>query len=146
LAARKINQGLRSLPFYSVFDNLTFTLDGRTVTLVGQVTRPTLKTDAQQAVKDIDGIERVINDIEVLPVSERDDATRDSVYRAVYGHSPPNTYHQQSPAPIHIVVKNGHVTLEGSVSSEDEKHAAGIRARGVPDVLSVANNLKLVRD
>ncbi len=125
------------LPYYGVFDNLAYRVDGNTVTLEGQVTRPTLKSEAEKVVKDIEGVERVVNNIEVLPVSPNDD------YRTIYGDTALSRYGLQAVPPIHIIVKNGNVTLEGVVANEGDKNIANIRANGVSGVFSVKNNLRV---
>jgi len=137
----KVRHELVMLPYYNVFDNMTFKVDGRVVTLMGQVTRPTLKSDAERVVKRIEGVEKVDNQIEVLPLSPFDDRLRIAVYRAVYGQSAMLQYAIQPVAPIRIVVKNGNVTLEGVVANEMAKNIAGIRANGVSGVFSVDNRI-----
>ena len=139
---KEVRHELVMLPFYGVFDNLTYRIDGYEVELGGQVTRPTLKTDAERAVKTIEGLEKVINNIEVLPLSPNDDRIRLAVYRAIYGHSALNRCALQAVPPIHIVVKNGNVTLEGVVANKSDSDIANIQARGVPGAFGVANNLK----
>jgi hyperosmotically inducible protein len=140
---REVRHELVMLPFYGVFDNLSFRVNGGTVTLMGQVTRPTLKTDAERVVKGIEGVERVVNDIEVLPLSSYDDKIRLATYRAIYGHTALNRYVLQAVPSIHIVVKNGTVTLEGVVANEGDKNIAGLQANSVPGVFSVTNNLRV---
>jgi hyperosmotically inducible periplasmic protein len=140
---RQVRQQLVVLPFYSVFDNLEFRVDGGTVELLGQVVNPTLKTDAETMVKHIEGVERVENKIEVLPPSPQDDRIRLAEYRAIYGNSVLSRYAHQAVPPIHIIVKNGHVTLEGVVATEADKNIANLRANSVPGVFSVTNNLKV---
>ena len=139
---REVRHELVMLPFYDVFENLAFKLDGNNVTLLGQVTRPTLKADAERVVKTIEGAEKVTNQIEVLPVSPNDDRLRLAVYRAIYSHSALERYGVRAVPPIHIIVKNGHVTLEGVVANEADKNIANIQARGVPGAFSVTNNLR----
>jgi hyperosmotically inducible protein len=131
------------LPYYGVFDNLAFKIDGSRVTLLGEVTRPTLKTDAGSVVKNIEGVESVDNQIEVLPLSPNDDRIRMAVYRAVYQQASLSRYALQAVPPIHIIVKNGNVRLEGVVATEGDKNLAGIRAKGVSGVFSVENNLRV---
>jgi hyperosmotically inducible protein len=131
------------LPYYGVFDNLAYRVNGDEVELFGQVTRPTLKSDAERVVKGIEGVERVVNKIEVLPVSPDDDRIRLAVYRAIYGHTALNRYGLQAVPPIHIIVKNGHVTLEGVVATEMDKNIANIQTNSVPGVFSVTNNLRV---
>jgi hyperosmotically inducible protein len=138
---KEVRHELVMLPYYGVFDNLAFKVDGRTVTLMGQVTRPTLKSDAENVVKDVEGVERVVNNIEVLPLSPNDDRLRLAVYRAVYGHTALNRYALAAVPSIHIIVKNGNVTLEGVVANEGDRNIANIQAQSVPGVFSVTNNL-----
>ena len=138
---REVRHQLLLLPYYSVFDNLAFRVDGDHVTLEGQVVRPTLKSDAEAAVKSIEGVSGVTNNIEVLPPSPMDDQLRRALYRAIYGDPSLNKYSWSSVASIHIIVKSGNVTLEGVVDNETEKNLAGIRANSVPNVFSVKNNL-----
>ena len=143
---REVRHELVMLPYYGVFDNLAYRVDGRTVTLLGQVTRPTLKSDAGNVVKDIEGVERVDNRIEVLPLSSMDDGVRIATYRAIYGQTGLDRYGLQAVPPIHIIVANGKVTLEGVVDNEADKNMAGIRANGVSGVFSVTNNLRVEGD
>lgn len=140
---REVRHELVMLPYYGVFDNFAFSVAGGTVTLLGQVTRPTLKSAAERVVKDIEGVERVVNNIEVLPVSPNDDRLRMALYRAIYGHTALSRYSIQAVPPIHIIVNNGHATLEGVVANESDKNIANIQARGVPGVFSVTNNLRV---
>jgi hyperosmotically inducible protein len=138
---REVRHQLVMLPYYSVFDNLTYSVEGDNVTLNGQVTRPTLKSDAESAVKSIEGVGSVVNNIEVLPLSPTDDDIRRAVYRAVYGDSGLQRYALQAVPSIHIIVKNGNVVLEGVADTEADKNMANLRASGVPNVFSVKNNL-----
>ncbi len=138
---REVRHQLLLLPYYSVFDNLVFKVDGDHVTLEGQVTRPTVKSDAEAAVKSIEGVAGVTNNIEVLPPSPMDDQLRHALYRAIYGDAVLSKYGWSSMPSIHIIVKNGHVSLEGVVDSEADKNLAGLRANGVPNVFEVKNNL-----
>lgn len=140
---REVRHELVMLPYYGVFDNLKFRVDGDTLTLLGQVRQPTLKSDAERAVRNIEGIEQVVNNIEVLPLSPVDDGIRLAVYRAIYGHSTLNRYALQAVPPIHIVVKNGHVTLEGMVAQDADKSVANIQASSVAGVFSVTDNLRV---
>lgn len=140
---RQVRHELVMLPYYGVFDNLSYRVDGGTVTLLGQVTRPTLKSSAENVVKDIEGVDRVDNQIKVLPLSPNDDRIRIAVYRAVYGQTALNRYALQAVPPIHIIVDNGKVTLEGVVANDGDKNIANIQANGVPGVFSVVNNLRV---
>lgn|ERR1700730_1401419 len=137
---KEVRHQLLLLPYYSVFDNLAFKVEGSKVTLLGQVVRPTLKSDAEAAVK-IEGVSSVTNEIEVLPVSPNDDQIRRAVYRAIYGDTVLSRYGFQAVPSIHIIVKNGNVTLEGVVDNEADKNLANLRASGVANVFSVKNNL-----
>lgn len=141
--AKQVRHELVMLPYYSVFDNLEYKLDGDKVTLMGQVTRPTLKSDAENVVKSIEGVSSVDNKIEVLPPSPMDDQIRRAEYRAIYGASGLFLYAQQAVPSIHIIVKSGHVTLEGAVNRQGDKDLAGARANSVPNVFSVTNNLRV---
>ncbi|MCC6862822.1 MAG: BON domain-containing protein [Bryobacterales bacterium] len=140
---REIRHELVMLPYYGVFDNLAFRVEGSKVILLGQVTRPTLKSSAERVVRDIEGVERVDNNIEVLPLSPGDDRIRLATYRAIYGHTALNRYALQAVPPIHIIVNNGNVTLEGVVANEADKNIALMQARGVPGVFSVNENLRV---
>jgi hyperosmotically inducible protein len=138
---KEVRHELLMLPYFGVFDNIGYKVDGYNVTLMGQVTRPTLKTDAERAVKGIEGVEKVDNQIEVLPPSSMDDQLRVRLYRAIYGFSSLQRYSLGVQQPIRIIVKAGRVTLEGVVDNEADKNTAGIRANGVSGVFSVTNNL-----
>src|SRR5579863_10685559 len=138
---REVRHQLLLLPYYSVFDNLMFKVDGDKVTLLGQVVRPTLKSDAENVVKSIEAVSSVDNQIEVLPVSAMDDQTRRAVFRAIYGDTALSRYGMSALPSIHIIVKNGNVSLEGMVDSETDKNLANLRANAVPNVFSVTNNL-----
>ena len=142
---KEVRHELVMLPFLGVFDNLAYKVDGYNVTLMGQVTRPTLKSDAENVVKKIEGVERVDNQIEVLPPSPMDDGLRRRLYRAIYGYPALQRYDMPVIKPIRIIVKNGNVTLEGVVDSEGDKNIANIRARSVPGTFSVTNNLVVSR-
>ena len=131
------------LPYYGVFDNLAYSVNGTAVTLYGQVTNPTLKSDAGNVVKKIEGVTKVDNQIEVLPLSPMDDQTRRAVYRAVYSEASLSRYAMQTVPPIHIIVENGKVTLVGVVDNATDKNVAGVRANTVSGVFSVTNNLQV---
>jgi hyperosmotically inducible protein len=131
------------LPWYSVFDNLEYKVDGSEVTLLGQVVNPTLKFDAENAVKHIEGVTRVVNDIEILPPSPMDYRIRRAEYRAIFGEPALERYAMGAVPPIHIVVKGGHVTLEGVVATQFDKDLANMRANEVPGIFSVTNNLRV---
>jgi hyperosmotically inducible protein len=138
-----VRHELIMLPYYGVFDNLTFKVDGDKVELSGQVTRPILALDAQRVVERIKGVSQVINHVEVLPLSPNDDRIRLRVYRKVYGDSAMALYAIQPVPPIRIIVKNGDVTLEGVVSRPMDKIIANIEANTVAGVFSVTNNLRV---
>jgi hyperosmotically inducible periplasmic protein len=142
---KDVRHELLALSFLTVFDNLTYEINGYEVTLRGEVTRPVLKSDAGNAVKRIEGVEKVNNLIEVLPVSQMDDRLRMRLYRAIYGFSTLQKYSMNVQQPIRIIVKNGNVTLEGVVDSENDKNIAGIRANTVSGIFSVTNHLRVVK-
>jgi len=141
---REVHHELVMLPFYGVFDNLAYKVDpDGTVTLLGQVSRPTLKSDAENVVKKIEGVEKVVNKIEVLPTSGNDDRIRRDAYRAIYGNEVLSQYQLRAVPPIHIIVNNGHITLEGVVARKMDKQIAGVQANSVPGAFSVTNNLQV---
>jgi hyperosmotically inducible protein len=142
---QKVRHELLMLPYYNVFDNLEYKVEGSTVTLLGQVVNPTLKNDALAVVRQIPGVATVTNKIKVLPVSFLDDHIRRAELRAIYRQSALSRYAWGAVPAIHIIVDNGHVTLEGVVSSQFDKTVAGIKANGVPNVFSVTNNLRVVK-
>jgi len=140
---REVRHELVTLPYYSVFDDLAYKVEGDTVTLYGAVTRPTLKSDAERVVKKIEGVEKVVNNIEVLPLSPNDDQIRRAVYRAIYSQPGLDMYSLRAVPTIHIIVKNGNVTLTGAVGNEGDKNRANIAANGVPGVFSVKNDIQV---
>jgi hyperosmotically inducible periplasmic protein len=138
---REVRHELMMLPYYGIFDNLAYKVDGYTVTLMGQVTRPTLKTDAERVVKRIEGVQKTANKIEVLPLSPADDRIRLALYHAIYSQPPLDLYALRAVPPIHIIVKNGNVTLVGVVANQSDKNLAVMRAKGVPGTFSVTDEL-----
>jgi len=138
---KEVRHQLILLPYYSVFDNLTFRVEGSKIVLMGQVVRPSLKPDAEAAVKGVEGVSGVQNDIEVLPPSPMDGQLRRAVYRAIYREPALSRYALSAVPSIHIIVKAGNVTLEGVADNESDKNLAGLRANGVANVFSVKNNL-----
>jgi hyperosmotically inducible periplasmic protein len=139
---KEVRHELVMLPYYGVFDNLAYKVDADgTVTLLGQVANPVLKSDSENVVKRIEGVTKVVNNIEVLPTSINDDQIRRAAYRAIYGNSVLSQYQLRAVPPIHIIVKNGQITLEGVVAREMDKNIAGIQANGVHGAFSVTNNL-----
>jgi hyperosmotically inducible protein len=141
---KEVRHELLMLPWFGVFDNIAYKVEGYNVTLYGQVVRPSLKSDAENVVKHIEGVEHVDNKIEVLPPSPMDDRLRIQLFHAIYGYEPLQKYALGVQKPIRIIVKNGHVSLEGVVDNQADKDAAGIRANGVPGIFSVTNNLQVV--
>jgi hyperosmotically inducible protein len=142
---REVRHELLMLPYLGVFDNLAYKVDGYNVTLFGQVTRPALKSDAENVVKKIEGVEKVDNQIEVLPPSPMDDQLRRRLYRAIYDFPSLQKYSLGVQQPIRIIVKGGNVALEGVVDNEGDKNTAGIRAKSVSGVFGVTNNLQVVK-
>jgi hyperosmotically inducible protein len=139
---KEVRHELVTLPYYGVFDNLSYKVEGSKVTLFGQARLPVLKDDAGKAVKGIEGVTAVDNQIEVLPVSPNDDNLRIAVYRAIYSKPALQRYQMSAVPPIHIIVKNGDVALEGVVANSGDKDTAGIAAKGVSGTHNVINNLK----
>ena len=140
---KQVRHQLVMLPWYSVYDNLEYKVEGNKVTLSGAVVLPALKDDAANAVKGVEGVEAVENNIEVLPPSEFDEQIRREELHAIYSYPTLQRYGWGTMPSIHIIVKNGHVTLEGVVSDETDKNVANIRANAVPNVFSVTNNLRV---
>jgi hyperosmotically inducible protein len=142
--AQEVRHQLVMLPYYGIFDDIAFRVEGGKVTLLGQVTRPTLKSDAGNVVKRVEGVTQVDNQIEVLPLSPMDDQIRMAEYRVIYGDPTISTRYGYRALPsIHIIVKNGQVTLEGVVANQGDKNLINIRANGVPNVFKVINNLQV---
>ena len=140
---REVHHELAMMPQLSIFDNLAYKVNGDTVTLMGQVRNAVLKDEAEKSVKHIEGVDHVNNQIEILPASFNDDKIREQVARALFNDPRLFPYSIQSLPPIHIIVKNGHVDLEGVVRDQGDKNEAGIKANGVPGVFSVQNNLQV---
>lgn len=140
---REVRHELVMLPYYGVFDTLSYRVEGETVRLMGYVTRPTLKSDAENEVKDIEGVTRVINEIEVLPLSPNDDRIRLATYRRIFSTPGLDRYAMQAVPPIHIIVKNGNLTLDGIVATQMDRNLAGAKAKSVSGVFSVTNNLRV---
>ena len=140
---QEVRHELMTLPFYLVFDHLDFRVDGGVVTLLGQVTRPSLKSDAEKAVRGIAGVQRVENKIEILPVSPVDEKLRLAEYLAIFGDPQLNQYALRAMPPVHIIVKNGAVTLDGSVATETDKTEAFTQASSVAGVTSLTNHLRV---
>jgi len=143
---KEVRHELLMLPYFGVFDYIAFKVDGTTVTLLGQVVRPTLKSDSENAVKHIEGVDRVVNQIEVLPASPMDDRLRLQLFRAIYQDPSLQKYELGVQKPIRIIVKNGRVSLEGVVDNDADKNLAGLRANGVPGIFAVTNNLQVSKD
>jgi hyperosmotically inducible protein len=140
--AHEVRHELVMLPYYGIFDDLAFRVDGGTVTLMGSVVNPVLKSDAENVVKRVEGVTQVINQIKVLPLSPMDNQIRMAEYRAIYGDPQLGTRYGYRALPsIHIIVDNGHVTLEGVVANQFDKNLINVRANSVPNVFSVTNNL-----
>ncbi len=165
--ARAIQKEIYTLPTYGVFDDIRFSIKDGTVTLKGLASRPTLKSSAENVAKKVEGVQKVVNNIEVLPLSRNDDQIRARVYINVYRHpalqrytssrgniwlsstnvnfgitqDPPLGYHA-----IHIIVKNGNVTLEGAVDNAGDRAIAEIQANTVPGVFNVDNRLAVLND
>ena len=142
---RQVRHELVTLPYYGVFDWLQFEVrSDNTVVLRGEVVKPSTKSDAEARVKDVDGVSKVVNQIEILPLSPQDDRLRRAVYRKLYGYdSPLFRYAVQSIPSIHIIIKNGHATLKGVVANKGDAQLAYMRARSVPGLFNVKTELQL---
>ncbi|MBV8206455.1 MAG: BON domain-containing protein [Acidobacteria bacterium] len=141
--SREVRHQLLMLPYYSVFDDLGYKVEGNTVTLTGAVTEPWTKSDAAAAVKKVEGVEKVNDQVQVLAPSSMDDQIRRAEFRTIYGTPQLQKYSWYAVQGIHIIVQNGHVTLVGTVDSQADKDIAGLRANSVPDVFSVNNDLQV---
>lgn len=139
---QKVRKELVTLPWYGVFDNLAYQVNGSTVTLHGQVVRPSTRSDAERRVEKIPGVTRVINNIRVLPLSSFDDSIRRRTLREISRKGGLYRYFLGANPSIHIVVDRGHITLEGVVANRGDANLAYIAARGVPGAFSVTNNLR----
>jgi hyperosmotically inducible protein len=140
-----VQKEILSLPYYGVFDAIGYTVDNGTVTLTGYVVRPTTKSDAGAAVRDVPGVTNVVNRIEVLPLSPNDDRIRQRILRTLsnQGGSLYRYFLGANPS-IRIIVKNGRVSLEGYADSAGDANRAYILARGIPGTFAVTNNLKVL--
>jgi hyperosmotically inducible protein len=143
---KEVRHELLMLPYFGVFDYIAFKVEGSTVTLLGEVVRPTLKSDAENSIKRIEGVENIENQIEVLPPSPMDDRLRVRLFRAIYQYPALQKYELGVQKPIRIIVKSGRATLEGVVDNEADKNLAGVRANGVSGLFSVTNNLQISKD
>lgn len=139
--SNEIRHQLVMLPYLTLFDHLEYKVNGGAVTLMGYAVNPTLKSDAGSVVKHIEGVTQVNNEIKVLPPSSMDNQIRRAEYRAIYGFAGLWKYAMGALPPVHIVVDSGHVSLYGVVDSESDKNLIGLRAKTVPNVFSVTNNL-----
>jgi hyperosmotically inducible periplasmic protein len=140
---KQVRHALVTVPWYGVFDNLEYTINGNEVTLSGQVVQPITKQDAEAAVKRVEGVTRVVDNITVLPLSSFDDRIRRAEYRAIFGNAVLSRYSMGAVPAIHIIVDNGHVTLVGAVDRQMDANVARIQALSVPGVFSVTNNLRI---
>jgi hyperosmotically inducible protein len=140
---KEVRHELVMQPYYTLFDDLEYQVNDGTVTLLGAVTNPTLKMDAENAVKHIEGVEKVVNQIKVLPPSPTDDRIRRAEARAIFGNDGLFRYSWSAVPPIHIIVDSGHVTLKGVVDNVSDKNLANIAANQVPGVFSVTNDLQV---
>src|SRR5215212_4705562 len=141
--SKRVRHELVMLPYYGVFDNLAYSINGGNVTLYGQVVRPSTRSDAERRVKRLSGVTRVVNNIKVLPLSRFDDDIRVATYRSIARMGGLYRYLQGANPSLHIVVDRGHVTLEGVVSGSGDRTLAYHAANRVPGVFSVKNNLRV---
>jgi hyperosmotically inducible periplasmic protein len=142
--AREVRHELAMLPYYSIFDDLQYRVDGTTVTLGGKVITLGLKRNAENAVKGVEGVTNVVNKIEELPPSSQDQRLREALARRIFSFGNLSRYGWESSPTIRIIVRGGHVWLEGVVDTQQDKDAAGIQANGVSGIFSVTNNLQVV--
>ena len=143
--AREVRHELAMLPYYSIFDDLKYRVDGTTVTLGGKTITNGLKRDAEGVVKNVEGVTNVVNNIQELPPFQDDQRIRMAVARKIFSFGNLSRYSWEAAPTIHIIVQSGHVSLEGVVDTQADKDAAGVQANGVPGVFSVANNLQVLK-
>jgi hyperosmotically inducible protein len=141
---KEVRHELATLPYYTVFDSIEYQVVGDRVVLSGYVTRPTIKSDAENVLKHIEGVSGIDNRVEVLPLSTMDDQLRIATFRAIYGFPSLEKYSLGIQKPIRVIVKNGQITLTGVVDTQSDKDTAGLRANAVPNAFSVTNNLRVV--
>jgi hyperosmotically inducible protein len=141
--AERVRHELAMLPYFSIFDDVSFRVDGTTVYLSGDVRQPVLKSDAESAVKHTEGVTQVVDNIQVLPLSPFDNRIRMAEFQAVFGYSDLYRYAMGTSPSVRIIVANGHVRLLGFVANQGDKKMAGIRANGVPGVFAVENDLQV---
>jgi hyperosmotically inducible protein len=144
--ANKVRKELVTLPYYGVFDNLAYKIEGGTVTLYGQVVDAITRKDAERRVQKIEGVDRVINNIQVLPLSGMDNSIRVRTYRTIARTGSLYRYFMGANPSIHIIVSRGRVALEGVVSNRMDSQLAYMAARQVPGVFEVTNNLRVEND
>lgn len=141
---RQIRKEIVTLPFYSLWDHIEYRLnENGDVELMGKVYRPSMKKSVERVVAKIEGVNNVTNNIDILPTSTMDDQIRRALYYTVYGHPALQRYQLRAVPPIHLIVENGKVTLEGVVANEMDKNIAGVQANTVNGVFSVENNLRV---
>jgi len=141
--SQEVNHQILLLPWYSVFDYVQYKVNDSEVTLLGQVVSDVMKRDAENNIKRIEGVTKVTNNIEILPASQMDDRIRRATFGVLSGDPALGIYRLSLVHSIHIIVKGGHVTLEGTVLNEGHKNLAGIRAHAISGVFSVTNNLRI---
>jgi hyperosmotically inducible protein len=144
--ANKVRKELVTLPYYGVFDNLAYKIEGGTVTLYGQVVDAATRKDAERRVQKIEGVDRVVNNIQVLPLSGMDNSIRVRTYRTIARTGSLYRYFMGTNPSIHIIVSRGRVALEGVVANRMDSQLAYMAARQVPGVFEVTNNLRVEND
>lgn len=144
--SEQVRKELVTLPYYGVFDNLAYKVEGNTVTLYGQVLQPTTRKGAEKRVAKLDGVTNVVNNIETLPLSPFDDQIRRQTFRTLFNTGGLHRYLLGTNPGLHIIVKNGHITLEGVVANRGDARLANIIANGVDNAFSVTNNLRIEND
>jgi hyperosmotically inducible protein len=140
---KKVYDRLVTIPWYGVFDNLAYRIQGSKLTLIGQVVFPLSRSSVAAAVKGLPGVKKIVNDVQNLPFTPFDNQVRRAEYRSIFGYEPLFRYSMGVNPAIHIIVKNSRVTLVGVVNSKTDRQLAGIRAKMVPFVFSVKNDLRV---
>ncbi len=142
--SNKVYERLVTMPWYNVFDNVEYKISGSKITLLGQVVFPVTRSSVADSVKGIKGVTQVVNEVKDLPLSPFDNQIRWAEYRALFSEGSPLFHYSLGVNPrIHIIVDNSRVTLVGVVNSRADREMAGLRAKTVPMVFSVKNELKV---
>ena len=138
---RAVQKQVLQYPHFTIFDNVNVQVDGGAVKLTGKVTFDYKRDDLERRVRQVAGVQRIDNQLQVLPVSQFDDELRVGLAQAIYSNPAFRAFASMVNPPIHIIVENGHVTLDGVVLNEVDRAIARSIAAGFPS-FSFTNGLK----